>query len=447
MIVNRRKTAVVLGLLLGFAPLVFAQEETDREVEPQQAPNILVMIADDLGWNDVGFHSGASTTPNLDKLATQGTELRRFYTYPVCSPARAAFLSGLMPRRFGLTHVVGKEQPGLPADIVNLPRVLASNGYHTSLIGKWHLGKRGQPTKSGFDHFYGFMGAEIDYFKHTSVKRAQVDWQRNGRTIEEEGYSTDLLVREAVKLLRETEPSQPFYMQIAFNAPHIPLAAPAELVEKHAGGGGLYAAVIEAMDQAIGNLLAELDALKFRENTLVVFFSDNGADVRHGDNRPFRDGKTTLYEGGIRTPCVLRWPNRIRAGVTSEQPISVHDLFPTLAAAAGLTIPADANLDGTNQWPAIQSGQTIKRSPFLIATSDLAMIDGNWKLIEESNGVTALYHLRDDPSESTDLQAIETGRFQSMKSELDQLKQGLPTVVVQPKGARKEKGKKGKGKK
>ncbi|MEM7011778.1 MAG: sulfatase-like hydrolase/transferase, partial [Verrucomicrobiota bacterium] len=391
--------------------------------------------------------SGSSITPNLDKLAKQGIELRRFYTYPLCSPARGAFLSGVMPRRFGLTHVVGKEQSGLPTDIANLPKTLQAHGYSTALIGKWHLGKRAQPRNCGFDHFYGFMGAEIDYYNHMAVKRGQVDWQRNGETVHEEGYSTDLLAKEAQQLLKENNPSRPFYIQVAFNAPHIPLAAPPDLVAKHSNEGGLYAAVVDAMDRAIGNLFAELDAQNLRENTLVLFFSDNGADLRHGDNSPYRQGKMTLYEGGIRTPCIVRWPGKIPTGSVLDQPISVHDLFPTLSAAAGVSITPDTKLDGTNQWPSIQSGEMREREPFLIATSDIALIDGAWKLIETNDGVTSLYHLGDDPSESKDLSSVKTEQHDLLKNKLNALKEGLPDVTGLPKkSARKEKGKKGKSK-
>ncbi|HBJ82806.1 MAG TPA: arylsulfatase, partial [Verrucomicrobiales bacterium] len=328
-----------MNVRLSISVILMAVSALSCKAQTPERPNVLVIIADDLGWNDVGFHSKSATTPHLDRFAKEGIELQRFYTYAVCSPARAGLLTGQMPRRFGITHVVGPQQPGLPRDVATLPETFRAAGYRTSLIGKWHLGKARGPSDSGFDHFYGFMGAEIDYFKHTAIRSEQTDWQRNGKTVVEEGYSTDLLADEAVRLLQEQAKGRPFYMQVAFNAPHIPLAAPESFVEKHKNGGGLYAAVIDAMDSAIGRILAELDRQKLRDNTLVVFFSDNGADLRLSRSTPLSRGKDTIYEGGIHTPCVIRWPGRVAAGATSKQPVSVQDLFPTLAGAAGLKLP------------------------------------------------------------------------------------------------------------
>jgi arylsulfatase A-like enzyme len=398
------------------------------------APNVLLLIADDLGWNGVGFHSRSVSTPNLDRLAKEGTELQRYYTYPVCSPSRAALLTGQMPRRFGLANIIAPGQEGIPKATITLPATFKAAGYETSLIGKWHLGSVHPPQEHGFDHFYGFMGAEIDYFKHTGQRGERIDWQRDGRTLEEEGYSTYLLADEAIRQIKKRDTRKPFLMQVAFNAPHFPLAAPDELVSKHRGN--LYSAVIDALDTSIGRILTALDAQKMRNDTLVAFCSDNGAPRRSSSNEPLSYGKESVYEGGIRTPCVMRWPGKLPAGTLSQQPLSAQDLFPTLAAAAGVNLPANSKLDGTSQWPALQTGKTMPREPFLIASTDTALIDGEWKLIEWTTGNLSLFNLRSDIGETKDLYAKEAERARQLTAKLDELKQALPPLRASsgPKG-------------
>ncbi len=191
------------------------------------APNLLVLIADDLGWGDLGLHQGVPRTPQLDRLASDGVELQRFYVCPVCSPTRVAFLTGRMPRRFGIVNPLGPREPGLPAGLPMLPRTLQSAGYQTFLVGKWHVGTQSPPQRSGFDHCYGFMNAEVDYFKHTG-RNGAVDWQRDGQPVDEAGYSTFLFADEAIRLLEKCDRQRPFFLEVAFNAPHFPLSAPEE---------------------------------------------------------------------------------------------------------------------------------------------------------------------------------------------------------------------------
>ena len=407
----------------------------------QAAPNVLLLIADDLGWNGVGFHSRSVSTPNLDQLAKEGTELQRYYTYPVCSPARAALLTGQMPRRFGLANIIAPGQEGIPKGTVTMPATFKAAGYQTSLIGKWHLGSAHPPQEYGFDHFYGFMGAEIHYFKHTGQRGERIDWQRDGRTLEEEGYSTYLLADEAIRQIQQRDPRNPFLIQIAFNAPHFPLAAPDELVSKHRGN--LYAAVIDALDISIGRILTALNEQKLRDDTLVVFCSDNGAPRRSSSNEPLSYGKESVYEGGIRTPCVMRWPGKLPSGTISQQPVSAQNLFPTLTAAAGVNLPANTRLDGTSQWPALQTSKAIPREPFLIASTDIALIDGEWKLIEWSTGNLSLFNMHSDIGETKDLYAKEGELARQLTAKLDELKKPLPPLrsINGPKGKPGPKGK------
>ena len=393
--------------------------------KPSAAPNILVIMADDLGWNGVGFHQDSAPTPNLNRLAREGMEMSRFYTYPVCSPSRAAFLTGVNPRRFGIVDALNPNQAGIPANTQTLPATLRAAGYRTSLIGKWHLGEQNPPLSCGFEHFYGCMGPQIDYFAHTGP-RGTADWQRDGKPLNETGYSTDLLADEAVRQLRNRDPNHPIFMQVAFTAPHAPLSAPEALVAKHRDGGGLYAAVIESLDLAIGRILTAVDETGMRDNTLVLFFSDNGAGPRFSSNTPLRQGKDTVYEGGIRVPCVIRWPGHLPAGTRSDHPLAIQDLYPTLLASAGLTLPATAKPDGQNQWPAVITGKPASRTPILIASHDLALVDGDWKLIESETGTRTLYDLKADTGETRDLLANRPEMATRLGKQLDELKRDLP---------------------
>ena len=408
-------------------------------------PNVVIIIADDLGWNDIGTRNPKIVTPNLVKLAKEGVELQRFYGYPVCSPARAGLLTGVLPRRLGLVNIIMPGQAGITKATPALPAKLKSAGYTTSLIGKWHLGNQNPSSAVGFEHFYGFMGGEVDYLKHTDM-RGKLDWQRDGKQIEESGYTTYLFADEASKQIRNRDKAKPFFLQVAFNAPHVELAAPEDLVAKHKSDG-LYGAVVEGLDVGIGRILTTLDEQGLRDNTLVIFVSDNGAPRRTGSNAPLRGYKGSVDEGGIRTPAIVRWPKRVPAGVKLDQPIAVIDLFPTIAAAANLPLTAELKIDGVNQWPAIAGGKTLPRPPFLVASSDIALFDGDWKLIETNAGQRTLFNLKADISEAKDLLATQPEQAAKLGAQLDTLKKDLPAYAGGNIGPGGGKGGKGKGKK
>ena len=408
-------------------------------------PNIVVIVADDLGWNDIGTRNPKIVTPNLVKLAKDGVELQRFYGYPVCSPARAGLLTGLLPRRLGLVNVIMPGQAGITKATPTLPARLKSAGYATSLIGKWHLGNQNPPAAVDFDHFYGFMGAELDYMKHTD-KRGKPDWQRDGKQIEESGYTTYLFADEASKQIRNRDKAKPFFIEVAFNAPHIDLAAPEDLIAKHKSDG-LYGAVVEGLDIGIGRILSTLDEQGLRDNTLVIFVSDNGAPRPTGSNAPLRGYKASVDEGGIRTPAIVRWPKHVPAGAKLEQPIAIIDLFPTIAAATNLPLTAELKIDGINQWPALAGGKPLLRPAFLVASMDIALFDGDWKLVETNAGQRTLYNLKADMSETKDLLAAQPELAAKLGAQLDTLKKDLPAYSGGSIGPGGGKGGKGKGKK
>ena len=383
-----------------------AQNQASPTATATSQKNVIVLLADDLGWGDVGFHGGAISTPNINRLATESVELTRFYAYPACSPARAALLTGRFPQRFGIVGPVRPREEGLPLDETLLPASFQAAGYQTSLIGKWHLGhsqnKSAQPNQRGFDHFYGFMTASVDYFQHTS-SRGQIDWQRNGKTVDENGYTTDLLTNEAIKRIENRDTAKPFCMVVSYNAPHTPLQGPKELVAKYSklnDRQANYAAMVESLDSNIGRILKTLDQQKLSTETVVIFTSDNGAP-RIGNNQPFSGQKRQVYEGGIHVPCLVRLPNVLAAGTRNPQLSKIEDLFPTLASASNVKLTNQKPLDGKDLWNQLTTGKSNPRT-IVIAENDFALISGQWKLVSTAAGANELFNLAEDVAEKND---------------------------------------------
>jgi len=400
--------------------------------------DILLIVADDLGWGDVGFRDGGIETPNIDRLAREGTTLDRFYAFPVCSPSRAALLTGRSPMRYGFLQGPVKDwnkRRNLPLDEVLLPQLLQRAGYATSMIGKWHLGtrKRWWPQARGFDHFYGHLNGQIDYYTH-EFPEGGLDWQRDGVSVHEKGYSTDLMGAEAVRILENRDKEKPLFLYLSFNAPHFPLQAPEDLIKKYAGvedeNRRIYCAKVEAMDRAIGWVLDALEEQGMDQETLVIFLSDNGASrVQGGSNGSFHSGKFTVYEGGIRVPAILRWPGRIPAGRVSEQSAILMDLLPTLASVAHFTPEEGRPLDGVDILPDLEEGKTQPREPFLFAQQKMsktleAVLDWPWKfymrLSRENRSVEKdLFRLDQDPGEENDLSGRYPDRVKKYQKILD----------------------------
>ena len=413
---------ICLGLL--FVSTFFGSRATFAAgVSSPTHKNIIILLADDLGWGDVGFHGSVTKTPNLDRLANEGVELNRFYAYPACSPARAAMLSGRFPGRYGITGPVRARDEGMPVSEHLLPASFQHAGYRTSLIGKWHLGTTRtpemHPTRRGFDHFYGFMDASVDYFQHTSG-RGQLDWQRDGKPIKEEGYATDLFTDEAVRQINTRDQVKPFCIVVSFNAPHSPFQAPESLIAKYRDQLGereaTYAAMVDSLDQGIGRILHAIDSNGLRDETIVVFASDNGA-ARMGTNAPFRGQKRQVYEGGIHVPCIVRAPGVLTPGTQSDQLFAIHDLFPTLASATGVESQSTKPLDGMDLWSELTSGESIERT-LVIAENDQAIFQGDWKLIQSARGGSQLYNLLSDQTESKDLSGINLAKTNELSRSL-----------------------------
>jgi arylsulfatase A-like enzyme len=352
-------------------------------------PNIVFILSDDQGWHDVGYHGAEFATPQIDQLARSGVRLEQFYAQPVCTPTRAAFLTGLYPMRLGLQLGVIKpgSRQGLPLGVETLPAALRDAGYTTAITGKWHLGNAAPeylPTARGFDHQYGFYLGSIDHFTHE--REGGLDWHRDDHALRETGYETDLIAAEAERLILQQPAERPLFLYVAFGAPHTPLQAPESQLARNAAitdkRRHAYASMITAMDDGIGRIIAALDKRRMRERTLVIFCSDNGGNLPAASNTPLRDQKGSVYEGGVRVPAFASWPGRIPAGSVVQQPLHMVDWPVTLRRLAGAADPTTA-VDGRDLWAALLGDAKPVHEEILLnaAPGTGALRRGNWKLV------------------------------------------------------------------
>lgn len=406
------------------------------------SPNVVIILADDLGFADVGFHKSEIQTPNLDRLAQQATEIERFYSFPVCSPTRSALMTGRSPMRLGLGYTVIRpwSDYALPLEEYTIAQAFQSAGYETAMSGKWHLGHASRkyfPSARGFDHSYGHFNGAIDY--NTHIRDGGLDWHRNGKTLEEHGYSTELIGTEAVNRIRKRNQSKPLFLYVPFNAPHAPLQAPAALIEKYASikdeRRRTFAAMVDAMDSQVGRILKALDDEKMASNTIVVFFSDNGGPVNQGArNMPLRGAKATTFEGGTRVSALVRWPGKIAAGARLPQVMTVMDLFPTLAAAAGVQPRNKLPFDGKNLWPVINgTAEPYQREDLFFSVEGaglyFAVHSGPWKLvqhIQQNRTQELLFRIHEDLSEQHDVAAQHPDVVKQLSSRIAEWRKTQP---------------------
>ena len=414
--------------LLTISPLGLCSNKQGRK------PNIIIILADDLGWGDVGYHGGRIATPNIDRLAREGVRLENFHACPLCSPTRAGLMTGRWPIRYGMGEAVITpwRKYGLPTTERTLADLVAKAGYHRrGAFGKWHLGHYKEeylPLNRGFTHYYGHYNGAFDYFTHK--REGELDWHRNLQTCRDEGYSTDLIGDEAARFVDESPAGRPFFLYVPFNAPHLPLQAKEQDIAKYDSIADekerIYAAMVDSMDQAIGKILKAVDAKGITDNTFVLFFSDNGA-IRYGDNGPWRSGKGSVYEGGVRVPAVVRWPGRIAGGGNVDAMMGYIDVYPTVKRIAGVSDGDPHPLDGRDMLDVIRGkAQAAKRDWFSYiaqgSADKTAICDGTWKLVVLGGSVLdvtldqavlpanskpslELFRLDRDPGEQTDLAA------------------------------------------
>lgn len=448
---NRRNFMRTLSLAGGaaLAPRLAVRAQSDQSNE---TPNILLIVSDDQGYNDLGCYGNPDIiTPNLDRLANEGVRLTQFYvTWPACTPSRGSLLTGRYPQRNGTYDMFrndkvdyGYEYPpeeyavsperilGMDTREVLLPRMLEASGHASGIFGKWDLGqlRRFLPLQRGFDEFYGFVNTGIDYYTHERYGVHSM-YRGNESAREDRGtYCTDLFLRESMRFMRENR-NRPFLCYVPFNAPHIasvldrprPVQAPDEYIQMYPGPENgrerrriEHKAAVTAMDVAIGRMLNWLDETGEAENTIVLFLSDNGGSGT-ADNGPLRGGKARMFEGGLRVPCVARWPGRIPAGTVCDEFLSTLEVVPTLCNAAGAPLPEGVALDGFDMMPVLRGEAPSKRTEmFWQRRADRAARAGRWKWIESPAG-GGLFDLENDLGEQRDLSEEKPDVLAMMKS-------------------------------
>jgi arylsulfatase A-like enzyme len=387
-------------------------------------PNILFILADDLGYADVSCYGRRDfTTPNIDRIAAEGVRFTQAYANSaVCTASRVALITG----RYQYRLAIGLEEPlstrvprqvGLPADHPTLPSLLEKVGYQSALVGKWHLGRLPDfgPLQSGYDHFYGFRGGAVDYFTHKNgpATTDTDDLWEDDEEIRQTGYLTDLLGARTVDLVESyTATGRPFLISLHFSAPHWPWEAPGDEAEaqrlqnlSHHDGGTqhIYRRMIQQMDLQIGRVLQALDATGAGQDTIVIFTSDNGGE-RYSDTWPFTGRKSELLEGGLRIPAVIRWPGRVPYGVVSDQVTIGMDWFPTLLAAAGTAPDPEFPPDGIDLLPLLTGAAPVPRKLFWRYKyhNQQAARDGDWKYLKILDN-TFLFDVVQDPMERANL--------------------------------------------
>lgn len=425
----RTRNLSTMRCLLFLFMLASVSFASGGSLQAQGKPNILVILTDDQGYHDVSYYGTKDIrTPNIDALTRGGMRFDNFYANsPVCSPTRAALLTGMYPDEVGVPGVIRTHADDswgyLNPDAILLPALLKTAGYRTALIGKWHLGleQPNTPNDRGFDYFHGWLGDMMD--DYNTHRRHNINYMReNTDVIDPGGHATDLFTEWSVNYLRErSKIDQPFFLYLAYNAPHSPVQPPAAWVAKvKARSPGIeekraaLVAFIEHMDDGIGKVVDALKETGQYENTLIVFTSDNGGDMNsRPDNGPLRSGKGTMYEGGIRVPASFHWPARIKPGTVSEQVNLSMDLFPTLLEAAGAT--NNQRLSGRSFFKTLVTGRHdpedrpiyfVRRegNPEFGGQCIYGLRLGDWKLLQNRpyQGME-LYNLREDPLEKNNV--------------------------------------------
>lgn len=445
----KKQALIILGLFA--LTHCFTSAEAPR-------PNIIVILCDDLGYADVGFNGSKDIkTPELDRLAEAGTIFSSAYVaHPFCGPSRMGLMAGRYPHEFGAPFnlpnaglgIEEYNREGIDVNEVLMSTVLQQAGYFTGAIGKWHMGidPPFHPNVRGFDDFYGFLGGGHQYFPekfgpiYERQKKAGqkhfneyiVTLQHNGKEVEEKEYITDALSREAVRFVREAaEKDQPFFLYLAYNAPHSPLEAKEEDLRLYSDiedkKRRTYAAMVHAVDRGVGELVESLKKSGEYEDTLIVFFSDNGGKESLGaDNGPLRNGKGSVSEGGYRVPMFFHWPDHIPTGKIFAHPVTSLDLYPTFAGLAAAELPAKKNLDGRDIWDDLlanrnpREGEMIWALRHRLGFSDVGARRDQWKLRREGIGPWKFFDVEEDIGENHDLSAQHPELVRSMISEVKQ---------------------------
>jgi arylsulfatase B len=425
--------------------------------QSSENPNIIIILADDLGWGDVGYHGSEILTPNIDRLASEGIILNRYYTATICSPTRAGLLTGRYPDRVGIrsTGITPWRDYGLDTTEVTLPDILGEAGYpHRAIIGKWHLGHlrpAWHPLNRGFTHFYGHLNGAIDFF--TLEREGERDWHFDYSPSPDQGYATELISKRAVECIKEYHREGPFFIFVSYNAPHTPLQAPLEDLLMYGydesqpqfgnalpGGEGYlgrgnnprqtYSAMVTNMDRGIGHILETLSQLGIEDNTLVLFHSDNGAGPG-GSSGPLRGRKYREWEGGVRAPAIIKWPAGFAGRWVSDQVMGFVDVVPTIRDIIGIKDEPNLPLDGVSVLqPLKHPNKQFDRNLYLGYGT---IINQHWKLIKAESGAPhmdleedMLFHISTDPYENENV----SGKYQNIYLKLSEIVSEFDAIEV-----------------
>lgn len=409
----------------------FASLATQAAAGPRR-PNIVWIWADNLAYQDLSCYGNRrAATPAIDGLARDGVRFTQYYVaHTVCSPSRAALLTGRQPFRAGIVDVLRPDSPsGLPPDEITIARLLRNQGYRTQAIGKWHLGDKPPylPADHGFEHYFG-MPYSMDMLPAHLYRDSEIIEDLSGARV---AAITERYTDEAIRFVRDNR-SRPFLLYFSHTLPHPPIVLPAHVRKP---GGEIYDDAIGHLDEQTGRLLAALDELKLRENTLVFFSSDNGPMAPGGQRGQLRGRIRDAYEGGVRVPLIARWPGKVPAGRIVHTPAIAYDLFPTLARLAGATLPSDRVYDGQDLWPLVTGeGAFTRSSPFFWVYLDnvTAMRDGRWKLHvgtrEKPLETPELYDIEADPGESRNLFESQPAVARKLKEKINEFQKTVPKV-------------------
>lgn len=455
---NKSLFPITLALVLYASFSLFAAEEASTP--PVGKPNIVFLLADDLGWGDVGFHGPDIKTPNIDKLAARGARLEAFYALPVCTPSRSALMTGRYPIRYGRQFNVLRpnSKVGLSLEERLLPQGLQEAGYETAICGKWHLGEFDpayQPMQRGFEHQYR-LDEPKKKFSHFAKSGSLL---RDRETCPDEGFLAPLYAKEAVRLIEEKDPDKPLFLYVAFNSPHTPVLCPPEYAAPYAQLGAdrsVYAGMVAQMDESIGKIVDAIDRKGLGKNTLFVFMSDNGGlttKAALASNGPLRGGKGSLYDGGTRVVACAAWDGHIPAGSVVNEPLHMVDWYPTLLKLAGASPEQKLPLDGKDAWPTIAEGKPSPHKDILINTvgREGAVRQGDWKLVrngrttddeeekteakekgknQEGPDTCELFNLAQDPYEKTNVASQHPEKVSELSSHLDTYaKEAVPPIL------------------
>ncbi len=438
--------SILLTIAVTASTSVVAQRSSQSAVSK---PNVVLIIMDDMGYGDIGSYGARDVrTPNIDRLARQGVRFTDAYSNGAnCSPTRAALISGRYQQRVGIEWplAAGEQDRGLPVTGRSLPALLKTSGYATGLVGKWHLGFKPElgPNAHGFDEFFGFLAGAVDFYSHRRGDGTP-DLFENTKPVESPDYLTDEISRRAIRFV-DNHANDPFFLEVAYNAPHWPFQPPKRkpadpnAVPQPGARGDMrifqgpddvtpatrkdYVSMLESVDQGVGTILAALDRHGLAKNTLVIFTNDNGGEWL-SRNAPFSHRKSTLWEGGIRVPLIMRWPGHLAAGKTSAQVAITMDLTASIIAATGTKVPSDYQLEGINILPILTGERAqVDRELFwrIVRPNRLqkAVRSGRWKLLVDA-GQLLLFDVKTDLAERNDLAAQHPELVLKLKRQIAQ---------------------------